>query len=70
MNVQDCLGDTPLTLAVPTRVNIDMVRLLISKGANIHLKNKRGETALKIAEFYKYEDIIKILKSAEHQITQ
>jgi ankyrin repeat protein len=39
----------------------------MSKGANPHIKNKRGETALDIAIFYKNEEIVKILKSGKAQ---
>ena len=41
-----------------------VVKLLLSKGANVHLKEKRGETALMLAEKKDEIDIITLLKQA------
>jgi ankyrin repeat protein len=47
INVADVRGMTPLMLAVATdRQNIDVIRLLIARGADVNAKSLAGETAL------------------------
>ena len=47
VNVPDVRGMTPLMLAVATdRQNIDVIRLLIARGADVNAKSGAGETAL------------------------
>jgi ankyrin repeat protein len=47
INVADVRGMTPLMLAVATdRQNIDVIRLLIARGADVNAKSAVGETAL------------------------
>ena len=47
INVPDVRGMTPLMLAVATdRQNIDVIRLLIARGADVNAKSAAGETAL------------------------
>uniref|UniRef100_A0A6B2LKY7 Ankyrin repeat domain-containing protein 54 n=1 Tax=Arcella intermedia TaxID=1963864 RepID=A0A6B2LKY7_9EUKA len=43
-------GDSPLHLAVIDDSNLDIVKMLIEKSANVLRKNKAGSTALKLAE--------------------
>ena len=42
----------------------DIVKILISKGADVNLKNKRGETALFWAKHSGAIEVIQILKAA------
>ena len=47
VNVADVRGMTPLMLAVATdRQNIDVIRMLIARGADVKAKSLAGETAL------------------------
>ena len=47
INVPDVRGMTPLMLAVANdRQNIDVIRLLIARGADVNAKSLAGETAL------------------------
>lgn len=43
--------------------HFDLVALLLSNGALVHLKDKDGETALFKASVIKNEDVIKLLKA-------
>lgn len=52
----------PLHTAVETG-DIEMVRLLIAKGANLNSADSRGRTALTVANNGEYEEIIELLKS-------
>ena len=47
INVADVRGMTPLMLAVANdRQNLDVIRLLIARGADVNAKSLAGETAL------------------------
>jgi ankyrin repeat protein len=47
INTPDVRGMTPLMLAVASdRQNIDVIRMLIARGADVHAKSLAGETAL------------------------
>lgn len=48
INAKDNSGYTPLMLAA-LRGNVEVVRLLLQKGADISLKNAKGETAVDLA---------------------
>ena len=57
------IGMTPLMYAA--RYNrVEIVNLLISKGANLKLKSNRGYTALDYAEMSKAHDAYKIISEA------
>jgi ankyrin repeat protein len=60
-------GDTALHLAVTGRGSPDIVRFLISRGANLQAKNKRGQTPLAAAMASRKElgPLIEILKAAQ-----
>ena len=60
---QDEEGNTALMLAVAV-TEVDAVKLLIEKGADINLKNLLDETALDIAKKSKNADIMDLLKKA------
>ena len=62
INAQNKKGQTPLLKAVQNQRK-DVILVLISKGADVKIKDEAGKTALEIAETYKDEEIIKILKS-------
>jgi len=58
----DATGWTALMFA-STNENLELVKYLISKGADVNLKAKDGATALSLAKKDKNETIIKILKA-------
>ena len=45
--------------------NLEMVELLLQKGANVHLKDKHQNTALMLAEKKKHAEIIARLKGGD-----
>ncbi len=56
-------GLTPLMVAA--RFNkVEIIKLLLSKGAKIETKDEKGFTALKYAEFSKATEAVAALKSA------
>ena len=59
---QDAIGWTALMFATSNE-KLDLVKYLISKGANVNLKAKDGTSALSLAIINKNEEIIKILKT-------
>jgi len=44
--------------------NVKMTELLINAGADVNMKNKRGETALMIAISYGHNDVVRTLLDA------
>ena len=82
INIQDPWGDTPLHRAAYFG-NIEMVQLLLKKGANKHLKNKKGRTPANLAAeaigeltysehsypgmIQKFAEIFEILKKKEEK---
>jgi len=67
INAANDNGDTALHLAVTGRGSPDIVRFLISRGANLQTKNKRGQTPLAAAIASRKElgPLIEILRAAE-----
>ena len=59
---QDAIGWTALMFATSNE-KLNLVKYLISKGANVNLKAEDGTTALSLAIKNKNEEIIKILKT-------
>lgn len=57
---QNDWGMTALMLAD----NIEVVKLLLAKGADVNAKNKSGRAALMYASEKGYTEIVKILKAA------
>lgn len=56
-------GTTPLMFAA--RYNkVEIIKLLLEKGARLETKDERGFTALKYAEFSKANEAIALLKQA------
>lgn len=49
-NVSDFVGNTPLIIAVKGWDTINLIKLLIQYGADIHFKNTKGESACSIAD--------------------
>jgi ankyrin repeat protein len=65
VNVQEARGLTPLMLAVATdRQNLDVIRMLIAKGADVNAKDPGGETALDWARKFKAQPAIELLRRA------
>ncbi|WP_264685239.1 ankyrin repeat domain-containing protein [Wolbachia endosymbiont (group B) of Parapoynx stratiotata] len=62
VNVKDNNDDTPLHLATGY---LDVVKYLISKGANINAKCKAGKTPLDIAAYQKLSDVVEYLKQTQ-----
>ena len=65
INVPDVRGMTPLMLAVANdRQNIDVIRLLIARGADVNAKSVAGETALDWAVKTGWKPAIDAIKAA------
>lgn len=62
VNAQDAKGWTPL-MEIVVSDRIDIVKLLLKKGADTSIKNKDGKTALDIAIISKANNTIQYLKS-------
>lgn len=68
INEQDTIGNTPLIYAVNQNLSrdndlrIDVIKLLIEKGANPNIKNKQGQTAFSIAASLGDNEAYKILE--------
>jgi len=69
INEQDNIGNTPLIYAVnknlsrDNNLRIDVVKLLIEKGANPNIQNKQGQTAFSIAASLGDNEVYQILQS-------
>ena len=55
-------GMTPLMIASRYN-NVEMIKLLLSKGASLNLKDEKGNTALKHAELSNAKEAVEFLKS-------
>ncbi|KAF8610656.1 ankyrin [Ceratobasidium sp. AG-I] len=64
VNARDEFEYTPLHLAAD-RGHLDVIRLLLSRGADTTLKDQDGDTGLEIAAVAKHEAIVQMLR--EHQ---
>jgi ankyrin repeat protein len=69
LNEPDIHGNTALMIAVQTG-HLDMVRTLIEAKSNLTLTNKRGFSALKMAQIQQKADIEQLLQEAIAQIIQ
>ncbi|MCF6128043.1 ankyrin repeat domain-containing protein [Flavobacterium sp. AS60] len=56
-------GVTPLMFAARYN-NVEIIKYLLSKGADKKIKDERGNTALKYAEFSKAQEALAFLKQA------
>lgn len=63
VNARDNSGNTVLILAVKNSLE-NIVQLLLNNGADINIKNRGRETALKIAQEKGYTEIITLLTSS------
>ena len=65
VNVTDARGMTPLMLAVATdRQHLDVIRMLLARGADVHAKTTAGETALDWARKIGSPEVIASLRRA------
>lgn len=65
-NSQDAYGMTPLMNAVHYQAGYpDSVQHLLNAGAKVTLKNKKGDTALDIAEKFRRDEIVTILRDSK-----
>ncbi len=63
INTVDLQGNTPLhILAGDGEERAEVIKFLISKGANKELKNKKGETAFEIAQLRHSDDVLDLLR--------
>ena len=60
-NVNDTLNTTTPLMRAAKRNNADVVNFLISKGADVNAKNKKGWTALLFAASHNTSDVVKLL---------
>lgn len=60
VNVQDTLGYTPIMLAA-FYDDIEMLRNLVAKGADLNIQNIYGHTALALATYFGRLEIVKFL---------
>ena len=60
---QQCAGWTPVMIAAANN-HPEVVRYLISKGADVNIANRMGRTALHYSTNYEFIDIIKMLLEA------
>lgn len=66
VNVSDGTGYTPLHHAV-RRQNLAVVKTLIENGADSSIENNAGATALSIAEFHGYTDIVDVIRTGRKE---
>lgn len=62
LDAKDNFGNTPLMIAASKR-KIDICRILVEAGANIHALNSNGDTALDIAKNINCVEVITLLSS-------
>jgi ankyrin repeat protein len=72
VNFQDDAGLTPLLVAVDVegdavwhtdrKPSVDLTKLLLSLGADPHIVNHNGKSAMDIAPDYEHEDAISLFK--------
>ncbi|AYV79380.1 MAG: hypothetical protein Faunusvirus11_19 [Faunusvirus sp.] len=60
VNITTAAGDTPLIIALRTRQNIDLIQLLIERGADVTTKTENG-TVLQIAYNNNTSDTVMIM---------
>lgn len=63
VNVQGDMGMTPL-MCVSFDNDLDSVRLLLQRGADVNVRDVQGRTALGIAEYAKNDHVAQILLSS------
>lgn len=63
INAVDAGGNTPLIYSCICESSDEIVKVLITAGADINAKNKKGETALDIAQAKKLYSIVNILNA-------
>ena len=52
---------SPLFLAASTNGHLDVVRMLINAGANVHLLNSRNKSALQVAAQHRHFGVVRLL---------
>ena len=55
--------DTPLLVAVKSSAQVEIVQLLLERGADVTVKDKRGRTPLEIARERKLTDVVNMLEA-------
>src|SRR5438270_459257 len=67
VNSKDNYGWTPLMAAVDLG-QVDSVKLLLQKGADGQVRGKDGSTALRLAQKYKNDSIVALLRNASREV--
>lgn len=68
VNARDNYGWTALMSAVDLG-QIDTTKVLLEKGADVELRANDGSTALRLAEKYKYDNLVVLLRDATRVVT-
>ena len=63
VNAQDINGDTALHRAAEAG-HLEVVRVLLEFGADLSIKNNKGETPLDMARENKHSDVVEVLQQA------
>ncbi|KAL6722127.1 hypothetical protein ACLMJK_001233 [Lecanora helva] len=63
LNEADYSGNTPLHIAA-AGPNVDILRMLLTNGASVHLRNRAGRTPLFVAALAQLADHVAVLKQA------
>lgn len=61
INATDGIGSTALIAAAASN-NTQAVKFLLDHGADITIKNDRGYTAISAAEYYNYDEVVKMIE--------
>ncbi|WP_455203605.1 ankyrin repeat domain-containing protein, partial [Kaarinaea lacus] len=61
---ENAVRSTPLIMAAAAG-HTQVVKLLLEKGADMEIKNKRKETALSLAQTRKHDEVVSLLKEHE-----
>jgi hypothetical protein len=68
-NLEDADGDTPVFYAVPPNRMREKIVLLLNAGAEINHRNRRGETPIMSADWWRYDYVLILLQAgADYRI--
>ncbi len=70
VNAKNKYDRTPLFGAINKKADIEIIKLLINSGADIHIRAKRGESLLNTAASFGKQEIIKLLLSKGMNINE
>lgn len=64
VNASGTINDITALMGAVQGEHVEVIKVLLSSGANVNAKNRYGHTALTYAERGRNEEIIRILKEA------